>query len=175
MKLLEEDLRVRSAVNYEKRAALLCTYSPDFNPVEEAFSKIKGALGQAQALTREALIEALGVVIFGSQSQRWSGLLRACSYHLCPSIFYESRCNVRGARGAGGAGGVGSFDDRGQILHDNRRVELGGCACGVALRVGDQRYHLRQAHRQARGPQRESIRTLLVLIVEQSAATPFWA
>ncbi len=49
MKLLEEDLRVRSAVTYEKRAAVLCTYSPDFNPVEEAFSKIKGALGQAQA------------------------------------------------------------------------------------------------------------------------------
>jgi transposase len=49
MKLLEEDLRVRSAVTYEKRAALLCTYSPDFNPVEEAFSKIKGALGQAQS------------------------------------------------------------------------------------------------------------------------------
>ena len=77
MKLLEEDLRVRSAVTYEKRAALLCTYSPDFNPVEEAFSKIKGALGQAQALTREALIEALGVAIFGSHSQRCSGLLRA--------------------------------------------------------------------------------------------------
>ena len=77
MKLLEEDLRVRSALIYEKRTALLCTYSPDFNPVEEAFSKIKGALGQAQARTREALIEALGVAIFGSHSQRCSGLLRA--------------------------------------------------------------------------------------------------
>jgi len=77
MKLLEEDLRVRSALIYEKRTALLCTYSPDFKPVEEAFSKIKGAMEQAQARTREALIEALGVAIFGSHSQRCSGLLRA--------------------------------------------------------------------------------------------------
>ena len=29
-------------------------YSPDFNPIEEAFSKIKGALRKAQARTREA-------------------------------------------------------------------------------------------------------------------------
>ena len=38
-------------------------YSPDFNPIEEAFSKIKDALRKAQARTREALIEALGVAI----------------------------------------------------------------------------------------------------------------
>jgi transposase len=38
-------------------------YSPDFNPIEEAFSKIKGLLRKAQARTREALIEALGVAI----------------------------------------------------------------------------------------------------------------
>ena len=77
MKLLDEDLRVRSALIYEKRTALLSTYSPDFKPIEEDFSKIKCALGQAQARTRDALIEALGVAIFGSHSQRCSGLLRA--------------------------------------------------------------------------------------------------
>ncbi len=38
-------------------------YSPDFNPIEEAFSKIKGLLRKAQARTRQALIEALGVAI----------------------------------------------------------------------------------------------------------------
>jgi transposase len=38
-------------------------YSPDFNPIEEAFSKIKGALRKAQARTREVLIEALGVAL----------------------------------------------------------------------------------------------------------------
>jgi transposase len=35
-------------------------YSPDFNPIEEAFSKIKGLLRKAEARSREALIEAMG-------------------------------------------------------------------------------------------------------------------
>lgn len=35
-------------------------YSPDFNPIEEAFSKMKGLLRKAQARTRKALIEAMG-------------------------------------------------------------------------------------------------------------------
>jgi len=34
--------------------------SPDFNPIEEAFSKIKGFLRQIGARTREALVEAIG-------------------------------------------------------------------------------------------------------------------
>ncbi len=38
-------------------------YSPDLNPIEEAFSKIKGLLRKAQARTREALIEVLGRAI----------------------------------------------------------------------------------------------------------------
>jgi transposase len=35
-------------------------YSPDYNPIEEAFSKIKEILRRACARTREALLEALG-------------------------------------------------------------------------------------------------------------------
>jgi len=35
-------------------------YSPDYNPIEEAFSKIKGFLRRVQARTREALVEAMG-------------------------------------------------------------------------------------------------------------------
>ena len=37
----------------------LPAYSPDFNPIEEAFSKIKGHLKSAAARTREALDQAL--------------------------------------------------------------------------------------------------------------------
>ena len=37
----------------------LPSYSPDYNPIEEAFSKIKEILRRACARTREALIEAL--------------------------------------------------------------------------------------------------------------------
>jgi transposase len=38
-------------------------YSPDLNPIEEAFSKIKGTLRRVEARTRETLIEALGAAI----------------------------------------------------------------------------------------------------------------
>jgi transposase len=35
-------------------------YSPDFNPIEEAFAKIKALVRKAEARTREALVEAIG-------------------------------------------------------------------------------------------------------------------
>ena len=38
----------------------LPAYSPDFNPIEEAFSKIKGILHRAGARTKDALVEVLG-------------------------------------------------------------------------------------------------------------------
>ncbi len=38
----------------------LPSYSPDFNPIEQAFSKIKGILRKAKARTFEALVEATG-------------------------------------------------------------------------------------------------------------------
>ncbi|MDQ4063665.1 MAG: transposase [Actinomycetota bacterium] len=43
---------------------LLAGYSPDLlNPIEEAFSKIKGLLRRAGARTRESLVEAIGVAL----------------------------------------------------------------------------------------------------------------
>jgi transposase len=35
-------------------------YSPDFNPIEEAFSKVKGLMRKAEARSRKALVEAMG-------------------------------------------------------------------------------------------------------------------
>jgi transposase len=57
-------------------------YSPDFNPIEEAFSKIKGALRKAQARTREALIEALGVAIWAVAARDARGFFEHSGYHL---------------------------------------------------------------------------------------------
>ena len=34
-------------------------YSPDLNPIEEAFTKVKGLIRRAEARTREALLEAI--------------------------------------------------------------------------------------------------------------------
>ena len=53
--------RVRQLI--EKRGCELLylpPYSPDLNPIEEAFAKIKGLLRKAGARTREALLEAMG-------------------------------------------------------------------------------------------------------------------
>ena len=57
-------------------------YSPDFNPIEEAFSKIKGALRKAGARTREALIEALGVAISAVSARDARGFFEHGGYHL---------------------------------------------------------------------------------------------
>ena len=35
-------------------------YSPDYNPIQQAFSKVKGLLRKTEARTREALIEGMG-------------------------------------------------------------------------------------------------------------------
>ena len=35
-------------------------YSPDLSPIEEAFSKVKGHFREAEARSREALVEAMG-------------------------------------------------------------------------------------------------------------------
>ena len=39
----------------------LPSYSPDLNPIEEAFSKIKNIVRKAAARTREALVEAIAL------------------------------------------------------------------------------------------------------------------
>ena len=57
-------------------------YSPDFNPIEEAFSKIKGALRKAGARTREALIEALGVAISAVTTRDARGFFEHSGYCL---------------------------------------------------------------------------------------------
>jgi transposase len=56
--------------------------SPDFNPIEEAFSKIKGTLRKAQARTREALIEALGIAISAVSVRDARGFFEHGGYRL---------------------------------------------------------------------------------------------
>ena len=55
-------------------------YSPDLNPIEEAFAKIKGILRKAEARGREALIEALGVAISAVTAQDAWGFFKHCGY-----------------------------------------------------------------------------------------------
>src|SRR5215210_4916798 len=61
-------------------------YSPDYNPIEEAFSKIKGLLRKAQARTRETLIEALGAAISAVTVQDTRGFIEHCGYRLAVQL-----------------------------------------------------------------------------------------
>jgi len=54
--------------------------SPDLNPIEEAFAKIKGVLRKAEARNREALIEAIGRAISAVTSQDVRGFFEHCGY-----------------------------------------------------------------------------------------------
>jgi len=55
-------------------------YSPDLNPIEEAFAKIKGVLRKAEARNREALIEAIGRAISAVTTQDVRGFFEHCGY-----------------------------------------------------------------------------------------------
>ena len=59
----------------------LPTYSsPDLNPVEEAFSKVKARLRKAAARTREALVEAMGEALSSVTPRDAEGWFAHCGY-----------------------------------------------------------------------------------------------
>ncbi len=58
----------------------LPTYSPDLNPIEEAFSKVKAILRKAEACARDILIETLGKAISAVSSQDSRGFFKHCGY-----------------------------------------------------------------------------------------------
>ncbi len=59
----------------------LPSYSPDYNPIEEAFSKIKEILRRACARTREALVEALGEALSAVSLKDARGFFEHAGYH----------------------------------------------------------------------------------------------
>ncbi len=60
----------------------LPSYSPDFNPIEEAFSKIKGLVRKAQARTKEALVEAIGSALSAVTSGDARSFFEHCGYRM---------------------------------------------------------------------------------------------
>jgi transposase len=55
-------------------------YSPDFNPIEQAFSKVKDLMRRAEARTREALLEAMGVALSAVSARDAQGFFGHCGY-----------------------------------------------------------------------------------------------
>ena len=78
--------RVRQLI--EARGAdlwFLPAYSPDLNPIEEAFSKLKALLKKAAARTREALVEAMGKALSAVGPRDVAGWFAHCGYEGQPS------------------------------------------------------------------------------------------
>jgi len=59
----------------------LPSYSPDLNPIEEAFSKIKNIVRKAGARTREALVEAIALAISAIALEDVAGWFAHCGYY----------------------------------------------------------------------------------------------
>ena len=60
----------------------LPSYSPDFNPIEDAFSKIKGLVRKAEARSREALVEAIGWALSAVTSSDARAFFEHCGYRM---------------------------------------------------------------------------------------------
>ena len=58
----------------------LPAYFPDYNPIEEAFAKIKGLLRQVAARSKGALVEAMGVALSAVSSQDARGFFEHAGY-----------------------------------------------------------------------------------------------
>jgi len=58
----------------------LPAYSPDLNPIEEAFSKLKAALRKAAARTKEALLEAIASALAAITAEDAAGYFAHCGY-----------------------------------------------------------------------------------------------
>ncbi len=59
---------------------LLPSYSPDFNPIEQAFSKVKNLIGKAKARTLEALFEFTGRALGAVSAEDARGYFEHCGY-----------------------------------------------------------------------------------------------
>jgi transposase len=59
---------------------LLPSYSPDLNPIEEAFSKVKNLIRKAKARTLGALFEATAGALGAVSEQDARGFFEDCGY-----------------------------------------------------------------------------------------------
>jgi transposase len=74
--------KVRELIEHRGAELLfLPSYSPDLNPIEQAFSKIKNIVRKAGSRTREALIEAIAIAISALTLEDVSGWFAHCGYY----------------------------------------------------------------------------------------------
>jgi hypothetical protein len=75
--------RVRELIEQQGCELLyLPPYSPDLNPIEEAFAKIKELMRKAEARAHEGLIETIGAAISAVTATDAQGFFNHCGYRL---------------------------------------------------------------------------------------------
>ena len=79
--------RVRELIESAGASVLfLPPYSPDFSPIEEAFSKIKAILRSIEARTQETLVEAIGQALDAVSQGDALGWFSHCGYRLTDQL-----------------------------------------------------------------------------------------
>ena len=69
--------------NAGAQAIFLPAYSPDFNPIEKMWSKVKNLLRGAEARTPDNLITAIGQALAKVTPQDALGWFTSCGYSFC--------------------------------------------------------------------------------------------
>ena len=64
----------------------LPSYSPEYNPIEEAFAKIKNLLRKAAARSKEALIEAIAAALSAISTEVIRGYFQHAGYRLAGQL-----------------------------------------------------------------------------------------
>ncbi len=73
--------RIRELIEQQGCELLyLPSYSPDYNPIEEAFAKIKNLLRKAAARSKEALVEAMGAALSAVTAEDARGYFEHAGY-----------------------------------------------------------------------------------------------
>ena len=82
---VHKSMKVREIVEAAGAEVLfLPPYSPDFSPIEEAFSKVKSILRRVGARTREAPLEATGQALDAVSRRDAVGWFGHCGYDAAP-------------------------------------------------------------------------------------------
>jgi transposase len=69
--------------NAGAQAIFLPAYSPDFNPIEKMWSKVKNLLRGAEARTPDDLITAIGLALAKVTPQDALNWFTSCGYSFC--------------------------------------------------------------------------------------------
>jgi transposase len=65
-------------------------YLPDFNPIEEAFSKVKTLLRKFEERTREALVEAMGRALDAVTARDARGFFGHCGCRVAGQLLCQT-------------------------------------------------------------------------------------